>query len=160
MGLVLLLAARVWAIQGKKERGEVDCCGMEGGLGSIWRMQYLGLSTAMLADVCLVSEFAVCNLTAGLEMQRLVSIDNTYSSSTYCFWRNGKSRSQRLRNRSCRYVPLIIRLIIVGNFGIGYTMRFPRCRYIYWDKASRDHPTGDDTQDRDMWNCVRPSPSI
>jgi hypothetical protein len=43
----------------------------------------------------------------------------------------------------------------VGNFGIGYTMRFPRCRYIYWDKASRDHPTGDDTQDRDMWNCVR-----
>ena len=42
----------------------------------------------------------------------------------------------------------------VGNFGIGYTMRFPRCRYIYWDKASRDHPTGDDTQDRDMWNCV------
>ena len=97
MGLVLLLAARVWAIQGKKERGEVDCCGMEGGLGSIWRMQYLGLSTAMLADVCLVSEFAVFNLTAGLEMQRLVSIDNTYSSSTYCFWRNGKSRSQRLR---------------------------------------------------------------
>jgi DNA ligase-4 len=46
-------------------------------------------------------------------------------------------------------------LMIVGNFGIGYTMRFPRCRYIYWDKASRDHPTGDDTQDRDMWNCVR-----
>ena len=47
------------------------------------------------------------------------------------------------------------KLMIVGNFGIGYTMRFPRCRYIYWDKASRDHPTGDDTQDRDMWNCVR-----
>ena len=55
------------------------------------------VNIAMLADVCLVSEFAVCNLTAGLEMQRLVSIDNTYSSSTYCFWRNGKSRSQRLR---------------------------------------------------------------
>lgn len=41
-----------------------------------------------------------------------------------------------------------------GNFGIGYTMRFPRCRFIYWDKASRDHPTGDDSQDRDMWNCL------
>ena len=49
----------------------------------------------------------------------------------------------------------VVELMIVGNFGIGYTMRFPRCRYIYWDKASRDHPTGDDTQDRDMWNCVR-----
>ena len=51
MGLVLLLAARVWAIQGKKERGEVDCCGMEGGLGSVVRMKYLGPLTAMLVDV-------------------------------------------------------------------------------------------------------------
>ncbi|WWC58136.1 uncharacterized protein I303_100671 [Kwoniella dejecticola CBS 10117] len=42
----------------------------------------------------------------------------------------------------------------VGNYGCGYTLRFPRCRYIYFDKASRDHPTGDDSQDRDMWNCL------
>ncbi|OCF31187.1 DNA ligase 4 [Kwoniella heveanensis BCC8398] len=42
----------------------------------------------------------------------------------------------------------------VGNYGCGYTLRFPRCRYIYFDKASRDHPTGDDSQDRDMWNAV------
>ncbi|WRT63833.1 uncharacterized protein IL334_000758 [Kwoniella shivajii] len=42
----------------------------------------------------------------------------------------------------------------VGNWGCGYTLRFPRCRYIYFDKASRDHPAGDDSQDRDMWNCL------
>ncbi|WVR03601.1 hypothetical protein IAU60_000593 [Kwoniella sp. DSM 27419] len=42
----------------------------------------------------------------------------------------------------------------VGNYGCGYTLRFPRCRYIYFDKASRDHPTGDDSQDRDMWNSL------
>ncbi|KAK8845565.1 hypothetical protein IAR55_006280 [Kwoniella newhampshirensis] len=42
----------------------------------------------------------------------------------------------------------------VGNYGAGYTLRFPRCRYIYWDKSSREHPTGDDSQDRDMWNCL------
>jgi hypothetical protein len=41
-----------------------------------------------------------------------------------------------------------------GTFGINYTMRFPRCKYIFWDKSSRDHPTGDDSQDRDMWNSV------
>ena len=41
-----------------------------------------------------------------------------------------------------------------GTFGIGYTMRFPRCKFIYWDKASRNHPSGDDYQDRDMWNSV------
>ncbi|WWD08963.1 hypothetical protein V865_007078 [Kwoniella europaea PYCC6329] len=41
----------------------------------------------------------------------------------------------------------------IANYGCGYTLRFPRCRYIYFDKASRDHPTGDDSQDRDMWNC-------
>ena len=40
-----------------------------------------------------------------------------------------------------------------GNFGANYTMRFPRCRYIYWDKASRD-AGHDDSQDRDMWNCL------
>ena len=97
MGLVLLLAARAWVVEGKRERGEVDCCGMEGGLGSVGRMEYLGPLTAMLVDVCLGGEFAVCDLTAGLELQRLVSIDNTYSSSTCCFWRNGESRSQRLR---------------------------------------------------------------
>lgn len=33
-------------------------------------------------------------------------------------------------------------------------MRFPRCKYIYWDKASRDNPANDDSQDRDMWNAV------
>ncbi|WWC85821.1 uncharacterized protein L201_000688 [Kwoniella dendrophila CBS 6074] len=42
----------------------------------------------------------------------------------------------------------------IGNYGCGYTLRFPRCRYIYFDKASRDHPQGDDSQDRDMWNCL------
>ncbi|WWD22515.1 hypothetical protein CI109_107008 [Kwoniella shandongensis] len=42
----------------------------------------------------------------------------------------------------------------VGGYGAGYTLRFPRCRYIYWDKSSREHPTGDDSQDRDMWNCL------
>ena len=42
----------------------------------------------------------------------------------------------------------------IGNYGIGYTMRFPRCRYIYWDKHTRDNPMGDETQDRDMWNSV------
>ena len=93
---MLLLAARVWAMQGKKERGEVDCCGMEGGLGSVVKMQYLGPLTQMLADVCLVGGLAMCDLTVGLELQRLVSIDNTYSSSTHCFW-SGKSRSQKLR---------------------------------------------------------------
>ncbi|ORX34780.1 ATP dependent DNA ligase domain-domain-containing protein [Kockovaella imperatae] len=40
-----------------------------------------------------------------------------------------------------------------GNFGVNYTMRFPRCRFIYWDKASRD-AGHDDAQDRDMWNCL------
>ncbi|WVW81787.1 hypothetical protein I302_103784 [Kwoniella bestiolae CBS 10118] len=40
-----------------------------------------------------------------------------------------------------------------GNYGCGYTLRFPRCRYIYFDKASRDYPAGDASQDRDMWNC-------
>ena len=33
-------------------------------------------------------------------------------------------------------------------------MRFPRCKYIYWDKGSHENPTGDDSQDRDMWNAV------
>jgi hypothetical protein len=36
-------------------------------------------------------------------------------------------------------------------------MRFPRCRYIYWDKNSRDPKAGDDDDDgpdRDMWNAV------
>ena len=42
---------------------------------------------------------------------------------------------------------------LAGNFGINYTMRFPRCRYIYWDKASRDAPQ-DESQDRDMWDSV------
>ncbi|WWC66828.1 uncharacterized protein I206_100735 [Kwoniella pini CBS 10737] len=41
-----------------------------------------------------------------------------------------------------------------GRWGCGYTLRFPRCRYIYFDKASKDHPTGDDSQDRDMWNSL------
>ncbi len=44
--------------------------------------------------------------------------------------------------------------VTAGNFGIGYTMRFPRCKYIYWDKATRDNPGADDSQDRDMWNAV------
>jgi DNA ligase-4 len=37
---------------------------------------------------------------------------------------------------------------------VGYTMRFPRCKHIYWDKASRDHPLEDETQERDMWTSV------
>jgi hypothetical protein len=42
----------------------------------------------------------------------------------------------------------------VGNFGAGYTMRFPRCKFIYYDKASRDHPLSDDSLDRDQWTVV------
>ena len=40
------------------------------------------------------------------------------------------------------------------GYGSGYTLRFPRCRYIFWDRESRSHPSSDETQDRDMWNCV------
>lgn len=42
------------------------------------------------------------------------------------------------------------------GYGCGYTLRFPRCRYIFWDRESRDHPISDETQERDMWNCVSP----
>ncbi|EJT47704.1 hypothetical protein A1Q1_03481 [Trichosporon asahii var. asahii CBS 2479] len=40
------------------------------------------------------------------------------------------------------------------GYGSGYTLRFPRCRYIFWDRESRSHPSSDETQDRDMWNCL------
>ncbi|GFZ52023.1 DNA ligase 4 [Saitozyma sp. JCM 24511] len=42
----------------------------------------------------------------------------------------------------------------IGNFGAGYTMRFPRCKFIYYDKASRDHPLTDDSLDRDQWTVL------
>ncbi|RSH81465.1 DNA ligase (ATP) [Saitozyma podzolica] len=42
----------------------------------------------------------------------------------------------------------------IGNFGAGYTMRFPRCKFIYYDKASRDHPLSDDSLDRDQWTVL------
>ncbi|RXK40753.1 hypothetical protein M231_02005 [Tremella mesenterica] len=41
-----------------------------------------------------------------------------------------------------------------GNFGIGYTLRFPRCKFIFYDTASRDHPVEDPEMERDMWNCL------
>jgi DNA ligase-4 len=48
-------------------------------------------------------------------------------------------------------------VVAAGGYGAGYTLRFPRCRFIYWDQASRDHPSSDEHRDRDMWNCVRTS---
>jgi hypothetical protein len=45
--------------------------------------------------------------------------------------------------------------MIATGYGSGYTLRFPRCRFIFWDRASRDHPASEDHRDRDMWNCVR-----
>ncbi|KAL7418712.1 DNA ligase (ATP) [Cryptotrichosporon argae] len=42
----------------------------------------------------------------------------------------------------------------VGNYGCGYTLRFPRCKYIYWDRNSHDHAPSDEKEDRDMWNCL------
>lgn len=44
-----------------------------------------------------------------------------------------------------------------GNYGVPYTMRFPRCKWIFYDRASRDHPLEDEALDRDMWNCVSAS---
>jgi hypothetical protein len=64
MGLVLLLAARLSAIWCKVQCGEVDSCGMDGCLGSIVRMQYLGPFITILADEFLVGEFT-CDLTPG-----------------------------------------------------------------------------------------------
>jgi hypothetical protein len=81
MGLLLLLAARVLSVWCKEECGEVDCCGMEGCLGSVVRMQYFGPSIKMLADEFLVDGFAVRDLTVGLELRCLDGIDNSYSSS-------------------------------------------------------------------------------
>lgn len=37
---------------------------------------------------------------------------------------------------------------------MGYTLRFPRCRFIYWDRQSRTNSSGEEHKDRDMWNCV------
>ncbi|BEI97354.1 hypothetical protein CcaverHIS631_0209430 [Cutaneotrichosporon cavernicola] len=40
------------------------------------------------------------------------------------------------------------------GYGAGYTLRFPRCRFIFWDRASRNQPTSEEHRDRDMWNCL------
>ncbi|KLT43549.1 ATP-dependent DNA ligase [Cutaneotrichosporon oleaginosum] len=40
------------------------------------------------------------------------------------------------------------------GYGCGYTLRFPRCRFIFWDRSSRDQPASEAHRDRDMWNCL------
>ncbi|WVQ80875.1 hypothetical protein IAT38_002982 [Cryptococcus sp. DSM 104549] len=41
-----------------------------------------------------------------------------------------------------------------GGYGAGYTLRFPRCKYLYWDRNSREYPVSDADGDKDMWNCL------
>lgn len=44
--------------------------------------------------------------------------------------------------------------IRAGGYGIGFTLRFPRCKYIYYDKNSRDYALDDESKERDMWTSV------
>ncbi|KGB77341.2 hypothetical protein CNBG_3179 [Cryptococcus deuterogattii R265] len=41
-----------------------------------------------------------------------------------------------------------------GGYGIGFTLRFPRCKYIYYDRNSRDYELDDESKERDMWTCM------
>ncbi|KAK4686832.1 DNA ligase 4, partial [Tremellales sp. Uapishka_1] len=44
----------------------------------------------------------------------------------------------------------------IGNYACGYTLRFPRCRFIHYDRASRNPNLAPDENhpDRDMWNSL------
>lgn len=49
---------------------------------------------------------------------------------------------------------IILTILSGGGYGIGFTLRFPRCKYIYYDKNSRDYELDDESKERDMWTCV------
>jgi hypothetical protein len=77
------------------------------------------------------------------------------SSSPAMLIRTGLSLSKSRPRRLSQLVSYVLALLkSVGNYGMGYTMRFPRCRFIYWDKASRPHGLPEDSVDRDLWNAV------
>ncbi|OXC65372.1 DNA ligase 4 [Cryptococcus neoformans] len=45
-------------------------------------------------------------------------------------------------------------IVPAGGYGIGFTLRFPRCKYIYYDKNSRDYALDDESKERDMWTSM------
>nr|ODN87629.1 hypothetical protein L203_03409 [Cryptococcus depauperatus CBS 7841] len=42
----------------------------------------------------------------------------------------------------------------VGGYGVGFTLRFPRCIHIFRDTRHEDHLLDHNEQERDMWNCI------
>ncbi|WVN89251.1 uncharacterized protein L203_104469 [Cryptococcus depauperatus CBS 7841] len=42
----------------------------------------------------------------------------------------------------------------VGGYGVGFTLRFPRCIHIFRDTRHEDHLLDHNEQERDMWNCM------
>lgn len=54
------------------------------------------------------------------------------------------------------FIADLLTLSVEENFGFSHCLRFPRCKYIFWDATSRretDNPEGDG-EIHDMWHCV------